>query len=670
METVNQDDVNYTDVVSGLLQETNDWINIQDIIKLTFKSVFDVIKSQSELIKEIEAQLPSKTTKSELVASLQLKHDYADFTKYASEINNKKADKEDIDKHIALLKNDYNDKLNSSTLSLKDHIQSSIENAMRPINSEIASIKESIEKCLKADAYEEKIKELEQRLDNLTEQIEAKPNTTEITTALHKKANKADVDALLLTKAEKSDIDGSVQQLSTKIGEINDDIKQLDSNINHIKESYQTKLNEIEATFSSSCTVLREELNGIHSSLTEQMKSKLESFEFKKSALDFKSKLEKVSVELTGSINSMYTQINEVKDKVTKESQSFTDKISNKLENKLNEEVHKLAAQLQTHSVLQEETKKFKSVMSNNSDILGKRITDLEKLLKESLSIHDGQIDSKCDKRDLNELKQKILNKIEPKVDLTEVQSIVGSEHIQLMAEIGQHKSDIESSIKLQEEHFLTLLDKKLSAHEVAGMISQKVDQTTFASALKTKIDCSEHEKIKTAIDQIKSHTKSKEIDEQSQILLQLEDLNKELLLKANIKDVCTLLDMKANIDDINKALLDIHKSLEGTAKSEDMTKTLNEQALINEALCSENCVGRWIWKSGELKSGYAIPWEVQSVNTCPENYVWESGKSIIIIMAPGLYELMLGFYASKKPTIQLLVNGESVLSSANNNAK
>jgi chromosome segregation ATPase len=258
METANQDDVNYTDVVSGLLQETNDWINIQDIIKLTFKSVFDVIKSQSELIKEIESQLPSKTNKSELTAALQLKHDYADFTKYASEINNKKADKEDIERQVALLKNEYNEKLNKATLTIKDDIKSSIESVGVQINSDIANIKGNIDTCLKTDIYDEKIKELEQRLDydekikeleqrldNLSEKIEGKPNTTDITTALHKKANKADVDALLLTKAEKSDIDGNVQQLSTKIGEINDDVKQLDSNINQIKESYQTKLNEM-----------------------------------------------------------------------------------------------------------------------------------------------------------------------------------------------------------------------------------------------------------------------------------------------------------------------------------------------------------------------------------------------------------------------------------------
>lgn len=34
--------------------------------------------------------------------------------------------------------------------------------------------------------------------------------------------------------------------------------------------------------------------------------------------------------------------------------------------------------------------------------------------------------------------------------------------------------------------------------------------------------------------------------------------------------------------------------------------------------------------------------------------------------MAPGLYEVIFGFFARKKPTVQLLVNGEPVLSAVN----
>jgi hypothetical protein len=56
----------------------------------------------------------------------------------------------------------------------------------------------------------------------------------------------------------------------------------------------------------------------------------------------------------------------------------------------------------------------------------------------------------------------------------------------------------------------------------------------------------------------------------------------------------------------------------------------------------------------------------VQSVNTAPGNFLWELEKTSILTVTPGLYELSFGFYARKKPTIQLLVNGEPVLSAVN----
>jgi hypothetical protein len=34
--------------------------------------------------------------------------------------------------------------------------------------------------------------------------------------------------------------------------------------------------------------------------------------------------------------------------------------------------------------------------------------------------------------------------------------------------------------------------------------------------------------------------------------------------------------------------------------------------------------------------------------------------------IAPGLYEIVFGFFAKKKPTVQLLVNGETCLSAVN----
>jgi len=95
----------------------------------------------------------------------------------------------------------------------------------------------------------------------------------------------------------------------------------------------------------------------------------------------------------------------------------------------------------------------------------------------------------------------------------------------------------------------------------------------------------------------------------------------------------------------------------------------MDNQAIINEHLCAENCIARWTWKSGQLKSNYAVPWEIQTVNTAPDNFLWEKEKTAVMVVTSGLYEINMGFYADKKPTIQLIVNGEPILSAVNSSS-
>ena len=95
----------------------------------------------------------------------------------------------------------------------------------------------------------------------------------------------------------------------------------------------------------------------------------------------------------------------------------------------------------------------------------------------------------------------------------------------------------------------------------------------------------------------------------------------------------------------------------------------MDNQAIINDTLCNENNIGRWLWKSGKVKNNLSIPWEVQIINTSNENFLWEKDKTFIGIKEGGLYEIKMGFFADKKPMIQILVNGEVVISAINSNS-
>ena len=72
-------------------------------------------------------------------------------------------------------------------------------------------------------------------------------------------------------------------------------------------------------------------------------------------------------------------------------------------------------------------------------------------------------------------------------------------------------------------------------------------------------------------------------------------------MLKASLKDLCQLLDQKVSLSDVNKALEVIEKEVASCVKEKRLTEVIEDYSLVTEALCAENCVGRWIWKSGEL---------------------------------------------------------------------
>jgi hypothetical protein len=93
------------------------------------------------------------------------------------------------------------------------------------------------------------------------------------------------------------------------------------------------------------------------------------------------------------------------------------------------------------------------------------------------------------------------------------------------------------------------------------------------------------------------------------------------------LQDVCSLLDTKANTDDINKVIVDVCKELGQKAQAADLRHALKEQALINAGLCADMSFGRWLWKSGKTKAGRAVPWNVQVINSDPDNYVWDKDK-------------------------------------------
>lgn len=131
---------------------------------------------------------------------------------------------------------------------------------------------------------------------------------------------------------------------------------------------------------------------------------------------------------------------------------------------------------------------------------------------------------------------------------------------------------------------------------------------------------------------------------------------------KSDIKDVNVLLDTKADVDEVNRALLDLNGQIHLKASMVDISSTLQEQALLNSTLIAELCLGRWIWKCQKTRGGGLVPWNLQTANSDPANLVWEKDRTHITCVAAGLYEISVGFFSQRKPSVKVLVNSEPVL--------
>ena len=71
------------------------------------------------------------------------------------------------------------------------------------------------------------------------------------------------------------------------------------------------------------------------------------------------------------------------------------------------------------------------------------------------------------------------------------------------------------------------------------------------------------------------------------------------------------------------------------------------------------------------MKNNNRIIWDVQEINTFPDNYILENEKSVLLIKQRGIYEIIFGFYGyNKKPNIQILVNNDVIISNSNKNNK
>ena len=145
-------------------------------------------------------------------------------------------------------------------------------------------------------------------------------------------------------------------------------------------------------------------------------------------------------------------------------------------------------------------------------------------------------------------------------------------------------------------------------------------------------------------------------------------DLHSVNVSTVTASDLAALAAEKVGVDEVNRALAEVSAALDEKAGAAALDAFARESRMALRGVAAETSlsVARWIWKSGRTKAHGLVPWNVQSVNTDPENFRWERDKTFVRAGAPGLYEVTFGFFARRKSAVRLLVDGEPVLAAVN----
>ena len=257
--------------------------------------------------------------------------------------------------------------------------------------------------------------------------------------------------------------------------------------------------------------------------------------------------------------------------------------------------------------------------------------------------------------------------------DIEEQLTMVTQELTSKILELARNKADVDSleqvdcspAICLLEKSIHELRESKVDRDEMQLALQDIPSAESFRRIINRKADI---DFVQEQIATVQRRRKESSAVEQSLSSLtanmQIEDFRQELQKKANLEDMLKLLDVKADVELVDTVLTEMEAKSRGMPGN--IQNFFDEQTVINDALCSQNLVARWIWKSGKLKNQHGVPWNVQIVNTNPENFLWQKGRVNIQVVNGGLYEVSFGFYSRKKPTVQLHVNGEAVLSALN----
>ena len=613
----------------------------------------------SNALNKINFELDHRPTNDQILHILNDKVDKKEFMYYinskptTNDYYNNRKKIEELQKNFENFQNNFNQIMGGNSQQKAEIVD--LQNILKG-KANLDDVAEALE--LKADSNKvyQSLSELKEALDNKLEKDEIininnelKNNVSKKELELFKEDINNSINELMKNKSDLNDfklISDAFQDMKLNMTQRVDDIdNDLDRLIENIKAQFQTTnvlISNIDNKKIENKDI--EEINNI-------LMKKLDEEKFNSLFNQFK--------------NNVFETINSFKDDYLTNIKIFETKLEDKndttnrnydsLINELNIQNNQINDFINNEKEeIQEINQKMDAIVNNfnlqNSSTIQKIKDDIKKI---NININE-RIGKKLDEQKFDSYLSNLKKEINSKV------SIFNSK---------RNNEELMKSIEQKINNLSKEIDNKINISDIEQLLNQKAD----ISLLNDKISLRDFNDIKGYLNNISYELKQKvDIDSFNNYLntfnSNLDNMHNEILLKADISEVNNRLDNKINTEDLSYSLNNIKNDLNSKVNNLDFNNAMNNQAMINDIICNENQVGRWLWKTGKIKGGYAIPWDTQSVNTAPDNYIWEKDKTMITVIKGGIYQVSLGFYANKKPNVQIVVNSEMVINVNNSN--
>ena len=625
----------------------------------------DTVHYQGMALKQMDKALREKFSFNEINPILNTKLDSSELNQILENVNIE-LEKRPTNEEIAQILNEKVDKKELAYYLESKPSTNDLYNNRKKIEEnrkDIELIKDNIHNIISGHSHQKN------EIDKINKELNKKCNLDDVAEALELKLDKENyLNEINKIKNDiEKNIEKKLEEIFKKIDEINNnksdinDFKLISDAFQDMKLSLTQRVDDIDNDLDRLIENIKSQFQTTNKLINdfENKKSDKKDFDEVNILLNKKLDEEKFNNLISDIKNNLFESLNNFKEDYLTNIKIFENKLENKNEtiitelNKQNDAIknfttnEKEEINLTLNEILQENNMEI----NNNLEQINSEIKNLEKNLEEKIQkkIDENKFDTY-----LTNIKKELNSKISILDSQKNIQDIMISFEQKINILITELKQELITNFEnlLHEKADITLLNDKISS----------IDFNILKDYI-TTIDYDLKQKMESMFNDYINITNTN-----------MENLNKEMLsnITNNKSQINSLLNSKANIDELNISLNQIKKELNNKVNNIEFKNSMNNQAMINDIICNENQVGRWLWKSNKNKNKLAIPWDIQSVNTAPDNYIWEKSGINIIVINGGIYQVSLGLYfnsnINKKIQVQIIVNSDNVINVKNNN--